>query len=54
MPHICDYIKHIKAVVSLCYSKDMYVLLEVKVNAQKVGDPPKEDNQTEINLNTNR
>lgn len=39
MPHICDYIKHIKAVVSLSYSKDIYLLLEV--NAQKVGDPSK-------------
>lgn len=54
MPHICDYIKHIKAVVSLCYSKDIYLLLEVKVNAPKVGDLSKGDNQTEINLNTNK
>lgn len=54
MPHICDYIKHIKAVVSLCYSKDIYLLLEVKVNAPKVGDLSKGDNQTEVNLNTNK
>lgn len=52
--HICDYIKHIKAVVTFSYSKDIYLVLEVKANAQKVGDPSKGENNTEINLNTNR
>lgn len=51
-PHICDYIKHRKAVVSFCYSKDIYLLLEI--NAQKIGDSSKEKNQTEINFNANR
>lgn len=54
MPHICDYIKHIKVVVSLHYSKDIYLLSKVKVNAQKIGDPSKGENHTEINLYTNR
>lgn len=50
--HTSVIIKHIKAGVSVCYSEDIYLLLEV--NAQKVGEPSRGENLTEINLNTNR
>lgn len=52
--HTSVIIKHIKAGVSVCYSEDIYLLLEVKVNAQKVGEPSRGENLTETNLNTNR
>lgn len=50
--HTSVIIKHIKAGVSVCYSEDIYLLLEV--NAQKVGEPSRGENLTETNLNTNR